>query len=107
MARAPRVCLEPDCPDLTATGYCDTHRRARDKARGTKAQRGYGKTFVQTRAWWKPRVEAGIVDCWRCGVRLQPSEPFDLGHDDDNREIIRGPEHPRCNRSAAGKSAHR
>lgn len=107
MPRAPRVCLEPGCPDLTATGYCTQHRRERDKARGTKAQRGYGPTFVRTRKEWQPRVATGLVVCWRCGELIAPDEPFDLGHDDDDREIIRGPEHQLCNRRAAGKAAHR
>lgn len=40
--RGLRVCTVPGCPELTKGGYCDGHRRAADKARGTAAQRGYG-----------------------------------------------------------------
>jgi hypothetical protein len=33
-------------------------------------------------------------------------EPWDLGHDDHDRSITRGPEHrDRCNRAAAGRSS--
>ena len=52
-------------------------------------------------------VEAGQATCWRCGQPIKAGEPFDLGHDDEDRSIIRGPEHVFCNRSAAGKAAHK
>ena len=107
MPRAPRVCLEPGCPDLTDTGYCTQHRRERDKARGTKAQRGYGPTFQADRKWWAKRVALGIVRCWRpeCQKLLAPSH-WHLGHDDEDRSVIRGPECPECNLSAAGRASH-
>jgi len=45
MARPIRltVCTQPGCPTLTDRGRCDQHRREADAARGTAAQRGYGK----------------------------------------------------------------
>jgi hypothetical protein len=54
-----------------------------------------------------PEHEAGTLVCWRCRELIPANEPFDLGHDDDDRTIYRGAEHAnRCNRSAAGKRAH-
>ena len=106
MARAKRICPKPGCPNIAAGRYCPQHNREYEQARGTKAERGYDARFRETRRAIAPRVAAGLVDCWRCGERIGPGEPFDLGHDDHDRSIIRGPEHPRCNRSAAGRSAH-
>ena len=48
------------------------------------------------------RVEAGLEYCARCGERILQGEPWDLGHDDYDRRLYLGPEHRRCNRSAAG-----
>jgi hypothetical protein len=45
-------------------------------------------------------VEAGHIECWRCGYAIAPDEPWDLGHDDEDRTRYRGPEHVACNRSA-------
>jgi hypothetical protein len=42
------------------------------------------------------------VDCARCGERIEPGEPWDLGHDDVDRSRYTGPEHRRCNRSTRG-----
>jgi hypothetical protein len=50
-------------------------------------------------------VEAGLVDCARCSHRILPGEEWDLGHDDVDRSKYIGPEHRRCNRSAAGKKS--
>jgi hypothetical protein len=77
-----------------------------EKSRGTKAERGYGKDFQSDRKVWVRMVATGEVNCWRCLGPIYPGAPFHLGHDDNDRSIIRGPEHPRCNLSAAGKSAH-
>lgn len=69
--------------------------------RGTTCSRGYGRAHERLRGWWRPYVEAGLVDCWRCGRRIGAREPWDLGHDDYDRSVYRGPEHASCNRSAA------
>jgi hypothetical protein len=51
-----------------------------------------------------PQVAAGTVTCWRCGQLIRPGEPWDLGHDDHDRSIYRGPEHAgRCNRAAGAR----
>jgi hypothetical protein len=51
-------------------------------------------------------VATGEVSCWRCLEPILPGADFHLGHDDNDRTIIRGPEHPLCNLSAAGKASH-
>jgi hypothetical protein len=50
-----------------------------------------------------PLVAAGVVDCWRCGRRIEPGQAWDLGHDDVDRSRWRGPEHASCNRRAAAE----
>ena len=50
-----------------------------------------------------PQVAAGAVSCWRCGRRILPGQPWDLGHDDEDRGRYRGPEHAGCNRKAGGR----
>lgn len=67
-------------------------------------QRGYGANHRRVRAEVARAVDAGRVVCWRCGERIIPGEPWDLGHDDSPRAkalgIYRGPEHRHCSRSA-------
>lgn len=68
----------------------------------TTTQRGYGWKHQQLRKKWKPKVATGTVRCWRCGRFIAPNEPWDLGHDDLDRSIYRGPEHRACNRDTIG-----
>lgn len=100
-----KVCSESGCPEIQTESRCPAHTRARDQARGTRAERGYGAEHDALRAKWAPRVALGIVRCWRCGDLLMPHEPFDLGHDDHDRTQYRGPEHVACNRATAGRRA--
>jgi hypothetical protein len=44
--------------------------------------------------------------CWRCGYPILPGQPWDLGHDDDNPALYRGPEHARCSRSAGARKGN-
>jgi hypothetical protein len=53
----------------------------------------------KTRARLKPYVEAGLINCARCGQRINPREPWDLDHSDD-RAMYLGASHARCNRAA-------
>jgi len=98
-----KVCAEPGCPTLTHTTRCTTHTRAKDKARGTRQQRGYDAAHEAERAKWAPIVATGEVKCWRCLVPIAPDQPWDLGHDDHDRSIYRGPECRRCNRATASR----
>jgi len=106
MTMALKPCL--DCGTLSDQARCPACRgirnRERDARRGGTTARGYGAGHQQLRDQVAPRVDAGLVDCWRCGGRIESGEPWDLGHDDNDRSVYRGPEHAnRCNRSAAGR----
>lgn len=68
---------------------------------GTTGQRGYGLKHKTERKRWEPHVDAGLVDCARCGDPIEPGRPWDLGHNDDRTDWT-GPEHLTCNRRAGG-----
>jgi hypothetical protein len=55
------------------------------------------------RAEYVPIVASGRVRCWRCRELIGADEPFDLGHDDRDRDRYRGPEHVHCNRATSGR----
>lgn len=80
--------------------------RGRGRKRKTSA-RGYGSAHQKLRKQLAPEVEAGGVRCWRCGDPIRPGERWDLGHDDHDRNIYRGPEHVACNRSTANRKRWR
>ncbi|ALE91832.1 hypothetical protein AOC05_05010 [Arthrobacter alpinus] len=63
--------------------------------------------FAQTRKQWEPKVRTGTVHCWRCIELIPATDDWHLGHDDEDRSIIRGPEHGACNLKAAGQASHR
>lgn len=96
-----RVCI--DCPTIIPTGTrCPPCTRTRDKARGTRQQRGYGHTHRQLRAELQAKQNAGhTLTCWRCGQPIH--DTFHLGHDDHDRTRYRGPEHPACNTATNGR----
>jgi hypothetical protein len=73
----------------------------------TTTQRGYGTAHQKQRQAWAPLVNAGLVNCWRCNQLIQPGQPWDLGHDDQDRTIHRGPECRHCNRSTAASRGNR
>lgn len=106
-----KVCAEPGCPALTRGSRCPTHTRERDRARGTRQQRGYDAAHDRARTAWAPRVATGTVRCAspHClrphDPLIHPGEAWDLGHTED-RTAYRGPEHERCNRSEGGRAAH-
>jgi hypothetical protein len=94
------------CPSLVPRGRCIDCARVVDAQRGRRQQRGYGAHHDALREAWSPAVEAGRVKCWRCQVLIKAGSAWHLGHDDDDRTKYRGPEHMRCNLSAAGKASH-
>lgn len=98
-----RPCLEEGCPNLTTAARCHRHTRAKDKARGTRQQRGYDRTHELERERWKPTVEAGLAYCSRCDQQIRPGEPWALDHTDD-RQGYRGPSHVGCNAAAGGRA---
>lgn len=64
------------------------------KPPGSTAARGYGSDHQKDRARVKrDLVDPGLASCWRCGGWVNPAMPWDLGHDDHDRTVYRGPEH--------------
>ena len=48
--RASLPCRQPGCPTLVPeSGYCITHRKAVDQARGNSTERGYGTRWRKAR----------------------------------------------------------
>jgi hypothetical protein len=80
---------------------------------GKTSARGYGARHQAERAKAKRLVDAGLAYCWRCGGWIPPGTPFDLGHDDQDRSVYRGPEHRgrECpaggNRATSGRRGRR
>ena len=72
--------------------------------RSETVRRGYGRAHRELRARLAPIVARGRTVCWRCGFVIAKGEPWDLGHDDHDRSIYRGPEHRDCNRATAGRT---
>lgn len=99
-----RVCAEPGCAALVDKGRCTTHRRERDKARGTSSERGYDYAHQQDRAAWAPLVATGRVQCRRAPHLLDPDDPWDLGHPDADCPKPKAPECIPCNRATAGRT---
>ena len=100
-----RVCAE--CPAVIEStargGRCTGCRRRHDRERGSRADRGYGTEHQAERAQWQARMAVVTVYCWRCSEPVDPTD-WHLGHDDVDRSITRGPEHPLCNLRAAGRN---
>lgn len=103
MPRAMKICAKPGCPAIADGSYCTEHKRAADKARGSREARGYGHAHREFRKAFIPEHQEGTLICWRCRELIRPDEPFDLGHDDNDRNLYRGAEHQRCNRATNGR----
>lgn len=73
----------------------------------TTTARGYGSKHQRLRRRYQRKMDRGeVFNCWRCGDPVDPSN-WDLGHDDQDRSITRGPEHPLCNRATRSRWAKR
>lgn len=91
------VCTEPGCPELTDRTRCPAHRRQRERARGTRQQRGYDADYDRMRRGLEQQLAAGeVLTCWRCDHVVFPHD-LSLGHCDDDRSILHGAEHLSCN----------
>jgi hypothetical protein len=64
---------------------------------------GYGNAHQKLRKRIATLVARGGAVCWRCRRPILPGTPWDLGHDDYDRRVYRGPEHRYCNRSAGAR----
>jgi hypothetical protein len=71
--------------------------------RVTTKERGYDSAHKQLRRRYAREVALGGVVCWRCGKPIFPGQPWDLGHNDQDRRFYNGPEHRQCNRATAGR----
>lgn len=70
----------------------------------------YDRNHREERANWQALIDAGHpINCWRCGQRIHPGQPMDLGHIVDlalgGNKRRRLPEHASCNRSAGAALA--
>ena len=74
---AMRVCAEPGCPALTPCRRCPEHERDRDKARGNKQQRGYGRAFDKAKL---TPAYVNATHCTHCGQPFTASNPKTAGH---------------------------
>ena len=103
-----RRCPATRCPNLIEAGdrYCPDHSRDYEARRGTRQARGYGTPHSRLRQQWQARMDAGErVACARCGLPVDPRQPWALDHADDRKSYL-GPSHKRCNDSAGGQRAH-
>ena len=106
MPRAKRICPRPGCPNAADGRYCPTHNAEYEAKRGSANSRGYNADHRQLRNQWAPKVDAGQVNCARCGTLIKPGRPWALDHSDDRASYL-GPSHKHCNDAAGGKAAHR
>lgn len=73
--------------------FCSKSCRERSRTRLSASERGYGPEHSRLRRQVAAVVKAGAAVCWRCGLPIAAGQAWDLGHDDDDRSVYRGPEH--------------
>jgi hypothetical protein len=103
-----RFCSRPCSWQVRQQQHGDTssgwHRKRFDAAAAQRKREYNSTAYKRARAAAKREVDAGRAHCWRCGTWLPPRSEFHLGHDDDDRSIIRGAECPSCNLKAAAST---
>jgi hypothetical protein len=102
-ARSQRHYYCVDCWAASAAKRVEDRRayqRERSKTRETPAERGYSWAHQKARQRWKVVIADEPVLCVRCGLIIDPDEPWDLGHLDRDQARYAGPEHRFCNRSS-------
>lgn len=103
-----KVCSTPGCGELVASGKCETHTRSHERSRGTRQERGYDAEYDARRTADTRALRRGeVLRCWRCKGVVLPDD-YSLGHCDDDRSVIHGPEHlTQCNlRNTRGGCTH-
>jgi hypothetical protein len=65
------------------------------RRRSTNA-RVYGVLHQKMRLRYSELVASGLAVCARCGLAIDPNDPWDLDH----RDYL-GPSHRRCNRATS------
>ena len=65
--------------------------------RQSTTARGYGSAHQALRKKVAALVASGNAVCWRCRRPILPWMQWDLGQDDYDRTVYRGPENRRCN----------
>jgi hypothetical protein len=98
---AMRPCM--DCKKPTDRTRCRDCGRVKDKARGTRQQRGYDAGYDRERRDYQRRMDAGVTfACWRCPEMGRAEHDVDptrwqLGHSNTDRSVLRGPQCPESN----------
>lgn len=100
---AMRVCIEAGCPTPTKATRCPDHERAKDRARGSAAARGYGSEHRGLRADLAPKAIGKA--CHFCGELMLEGQPLALDHTED-RTGYRGMVHLSCNAADGGRRSH-
>jgi hypothetical protein len=99
-----RPCIEQGCPRLTTGTRCDEHRKAKDRARGTRQARGYGADHQHARAELATLLPArcgGGVGAPYCGRWITPDDRWVAAHRVDGApEYGYVHAHPECNERA-------
>ena len=97
-----RPCL--DCRRPTGNGArCPDCAAERDRARGTRQERGYGADHDKARRAIAARLP---LPCLYCHGQIDPGDRWDAAHVlDGHPEYGTAPAHPRCNQRARADRA--
>jgi hypothetical protein len=99
-----RLCLDCGDPFYGTGSRCGDCQRSKDRVRNHARGDRYGPEHQAERKQWSELVDAGSVNCCRCGTFIPPGTTWDLDHQEQGTPSL--PAHSFCNRSAGGKAAH-